>query len=397
MKKLLVFLLILAVAGGLFAQEITFSGDVKTGVRIQAESGDNAADPGLDLWHDDAAGPQLSFYGTYNAGNYGLKLGIVGDASASPLFDVDNAFVWFKPLDLLKISAGKGFGDIPNVYDWATGGGPGVQFLVTPIEGLTIGLTLGTPGNNKGIVTGGTANGYARYKPEYVLMETAFGVKYESSLFKAHAAFKLDSEADTNDPLSSDAFGLGAYLSSLPGSPSLSLSATKPEKEMFASAAVEVTAVPNLTIDAAGKIENLNDWADDGAARAEIHEKAAYQINDPFNVYLTVKEVLFSNENAFTGLHGEAGVGYKLNSTFKLNFALGADNWIVPDTTIYKAAEWNGFHNDTVWFKPSVDITVGEKAAITCYYKGTVQSNSLKNVPDRPFKSLVQFNFVWSY
>jgi hypothetical protein len=90
-------------------------------------------------------------------------------------------------------------------------------------------------------------------------------------------------------------------------------------------------------------------------------------------------------------LHGEAGVGYKLNDTFKLNLALGADNWLLPDTFAD-----DGFKNDNIWFKPSVDITVGEKAAITFYYKATVQ-NTLKDLPDRPLKSLAQVNFAWSF
>jgi hypothetical protein len=394
MKKTLVVLLILAVAGGVFAQDITFSGSVSTGLRLTAEAGDNAADPAVDLYHDDAVGPQFGIYGEYAADNYGLKLGIVGDASASPLFDVDNAFLWFKPLDLLKISAGKGFGDIPNVYDFATGGGPGVQFLVTPIEGLTIGLTL-TPPNGD----------YGTYEPGYFLQETAFGVKYESDPFKAHIALKLDSNADTGST-SWDAFGYKAYWLGVdpvnnkeenyqfsfapdPGSG---------EKQIFASAAVEVTAVPNLTIDVGGKVDHLNDWASDGSARVEIHEKVAYQISDPFNVYLTVKEVFYSVKDIPTGLHGEAGLGYKINDTFKVSLALGADNWLLPDidNPLVFYNDNAGFKNDIVWFKPSVDITVGEKASITFYYKGTVQ-NTLKDLPDRPFKSLAQVNFNWSF
>jgi hypothetical protein len=410
MKKTLVVLLILAVAGGLFAQDITFSGDVKTGLRFRAESGvDNPADPLVDLYHDDAAGPQFTVYGTYTADNYGLKLGIIGDASADPIVNVDNIFLWFKPLDVLKISAGKGFGDIPNVYDWATGGGPGIQFLVTPIEGLTIGLTLNAPGNNKGLgdwifgtpagettdklysVTAASAsNMYAAYKPEYFLQETAFGVKYEADLFKAHVALKLDSEADINDPLSWEALGLGKINFV---TPDVATSKVPSEKEIFASAAVEVTAVPNLTIDVAGKVENLNDWDTEGAGRAEIHEKFAYKISDPFNVYLTAKEVLYSFEDSPMGLHGEAGLGYKINDTYTVNLALGADNWLLSDAF----GDNEGFHNDNIWIKPSVAITVGEKAAITFYYKATIQNNSAEGATDRPLKSLAQVNFVWSY
>jgi hypothetical protein len=367
MKKTLVVLLILAAAGGLFAQELTFSGDVKTGVRLEADKDANS----VKLWHDDAAGPQFAINGTYGADNYGLKLGFIGDASEASPFSVDSAYLWFKPLDLLKISAGKSFGDIPNVYDFATGGGPGVQFLLTPIEALTVGVTLSTPGGD-----------FKKHELKDFFLETALGLKYTSDIFAAHLAFKLDSEADKNDAFSWDALGF----------PKVEIGAKKPENEMFVSAAVEVTAIENLTIDVAGKIENLNDWAEDGGARAEIHEKVGYQVSDPFNVYLKVVEVLFSHKNGPTGLNAEAGLGYKINDTYKANFTLGADNWLLPD--VY--GDDKGFNNGKFWFKPAVDITVSEKAAINVYYQGTIE-NKIYQKSEKLFKNVVQVSFAWSF
>jgi hypothetical protein len=314
-------------------------------------------------------------------------------SDADPQVDPDSIFLWFKPLDVLKISAGTGFGDSPAV-DYATGGGPGIQFLVTPIEGLTIGLTLNNPVNLKGLdATNTTVDSYDPYKPEYFLQETALGVKYEADLFKVHAALKLDSEADSAN-LTWDAFGLVDYLKNLPTPVEYgTYKPTAAEKEIFASAGVSVTAVPNLTITVAGKVENLADWASDGAARAEIYEKFAYKISDAFSVSLMVKEVLYSFEDSPTGLHGEAGLGYKINDTYKVNLGLGANNWLLSDKL---SDDWKGFHNDNIWIKPSVDITVGEKASITVYYQATIQ-NTLKDLPDRPLKSAAQVNFVWSF
>jgi len=389
MKKLLVFLLILAVAGGLFAQDagtITWSGNLYSGVRFQAEDGDNAK---VDIYHDDAAGPQFSLVGKYTESNYGLQFGINADPTVAGAFTLDSAFVWLKPLDILTINAGLGFGEIPAVYDWPKGPGPGVQFLLAPIEGLTLGMTLSTPNAD-----------YAGYKPEYALQETAFGVKYVSDLFKVHAAVKLDSEADiTAGSVAWAAFGLDA--ATLGGA---FTQASADEKEITASASVEITAIDSLTIDVGGNVVNLNDWASDGAGYAAIIQKVAFTLA-PLNAYLLVTEELYSyNEEIFpgftvkapTGLHFEAGVGYVINPTYKFRFALGANNWLLDGDTF--GDDNDGFKNNTVWFQPALDITLGDHAAMTIYYKGTVQ-NTLKDVgvDERPFASLAQVNFTWSF
>jgi hypothetical protein len=383
MKKLLVFLLILAAAGGLFAQDaasITWSGNVYTGLRFQAEDGDNAR---AEVYHDDAVGPQFNLYGAFTENNYGLQLGIIGDLDEG--ISVDDAWVWLKPLDVLEIRAGMGYGSLPNVYDWDKGGDSGVQFRLYPLDGLTLGMTLTVPSGD-----------YAEHLNEYAIQETAFGVHYTSDVFKAHAVIKLDSEDDwTADSVSFDIFGLGAQK----------FSATKAEKEIAASAAVEITAIDSLTIDVGGNVVNLNDWASDGAGAATIIQKVGYQLNDAFNVYLLVTENLYSYNTsrtdggwgkAPTGLHLEAGVGYVINPTYKFNFYLGANNWLLDGDTFGDDNE--GFKNNTVWFEPALGITLGDHAAMTIYYKGTV-GNTLKDVgvDERPFASLAQVNFGWSF
>jgi hypothetical protein len=187
MKKALIVLLILAIAGGLFAQELTFSGAVKTGLKITADDVNNGQDIGVSFYNDDA-GKALRFdlNGAYTNNNYGVVFGLRTDVNNGFGVNVHNAYGWFSFVDgIIKVSGG-----IIDDGPWNTGGledyndvkGNGLRLEIIPITGLNIGLVLRAPVLNLNI--------------KQFLSETAFGAKYESDLFWIAAGLILDSTAD---------------------------------------------------------------------------------------------------------------------------------------------------------------------------------------------------------
>jgi len=183
-------LLILAVAGGAFAQEVTWSGEVATGALIQL--GDSYDDPVIKADDDDddrAIRARLN--AEVDGGNWGLQLGIGADWK-SPSFDQDAFDVVFAAataagstdtLDEFMEKYGKEFTDIDDVsvggnlslYNahgwgtiadmatvraglidpgvWTVGGwvdenissGLGIRVEIHPMEGLSLGAFIPTP------------------------------------------------------------------------------------------------------------------------------------------------------------------------------------------------------------------------------------------------------------
>ena len=156
MKKALVVLLILAVAGGVFAQ-VTFSGYVRGG--IAAYFTDNEAKDAQYFGNRDVAGGlgtrvHLNASWTHADGNAGLTLQLRGLSNSNNMESgtaTGNAFYphlyfgWFKALDgMVKIIGGK----IDDSEVWGTAGGNddgmgigtgmGMNVSVYPIDGLAL-------------------------------------------------------------------------------------------------------------------------------------------------------------------------------------------------------------------------------------------------------------------
>jgi hypothetical protein len=370
----------------------------------------------VDLWHDDAAGPQFALTGKFEDGNYGLQGGIVADISGDPSVVFDTAFAWWKPIDVLKISVGSGFGGLPYVYDWPVADAKGAQVLVDPIEGLTFGAFLSGEMIPWGVGGSPNTNGKA-WTGERWIQESAIGVKYKSDLFAAHIGYKLDSAADI-----AGAFDPFSFATNNPTFSS-ALTPTPSDRQQYLSFGFELTAIDGLVIDVAGFAENLGDWRAYGeevgpylsvlgTGHGHIIEKVAFTA-DAFNVYALFVEDFYSGKikevaGAFDdtglplGLNVEVGLGYKLNDTYKANFAFGANNWIAPDEELIYGEKGTGFQNNEIWFKPSLDITVGAHAAITVYYKGTLSKgwifeDAAGDKTDYGFANLFQINFGWSF
>ena len=195
MKRILILLMLLALAGGLFAQ-VTFSGDVGSGVMIAIED-DTTAHAAAS--YDDWGAEQYAFglYGSFttpsgNAGadfeiyNYSGEIGLDGEA----------AYVWLKPIDMLTIYGGllaaSGFatpganGTTNGVNDYITG----VHLTLEPMSGLTFGA---------GFAPSGGELGDALYN---------FGVNYTlSGVVSAVANLRYDGSGNDGDGKTDAAFG----------------------------------------------------------------------------------------------------------------------------------------------------------------------------------------------
>jgi hypothetical protein len=224
MKRIVVGLFIaLVAAGGLFAQEVTLSGELKTGFYIQQEkigNNDPVASGGMTNNDGDSGAGQarmrLDFHSLY--GNMGLKVrfqiepGTTAEGPFSPTWAF--AYAYGNLFDnQLTISAGL-LGESP----WGTGGPRlnsepesreyrsvnglsgepyissegliGIRFEYKPsfIEGLNIGFVLNQP--DQVVID--------TQKQEIfdMLMESVVGAAYENDYFAVRVGYRFDSDAD---------------------------------------------------------------------------------------------------------------------------------------------------------------------------------------------------------
>jgi len=190
MKKALIVLLILAVAGGLFAQE--WGGSVTTGIKIGLD-GDMPV-TGDDDDTNDAAHGSLWFENAEDD-EWGVKIAV--GAAIDKGITLDNAWGWINFADgLLKISAGKmddgvwGSGGAYD-HDWSNDGL--LRLEVKPTDELDIGLAFSFPKWDGGE--------YKAAKIGNFFQQTIIGVKYTGDAFFVATALKLHSDEDsTKDP-----------------------------------------------------------------------------------------------------------------------------------------------------------------------------------------------------
>jgi hypothetical protein len=180
MKKALIVFLILAVAGGLFAQ-ITWGGGVSTGFGVGFDDNDDSK-PLVDYIRNRGEhGMRFDFTGNYAGakegyGTYGATLTLRGQVARFTdgetfAFSFDGGRAWWQPNSLLRFDVGDGgpggFGT-PGAIDTSmdVAGGNGLNIRLTPP------------------VTGLTLVGTAFYGKAYKLFEDmsyGFGVKYEAA------------------------------------------------------------------------------------------------------------------------------------------------------------------------------------------------------------------------
>jgi len=219
MKKALVVFLILAVAGGLFAQ-VTFSGAVNTGIGIGFDNQDDGASPLVNYIRDRGnngirAEINASYSGEGDYGKYGAQAKLAAQAdrfSGGPGFEAANYNLWWQPNSLLKLHFGTDGG-----YDFGLPGGLGENFIRDWHQGLKI---LVTPGGGLSI---GSQIFYGQNQDGRSSLDKlayGIGVKYGLDILDIVALAKLDTKADDSRPDTNGLnFGAGVNLKLIPGLP----------------------------------------------------------------------------------------------------------------------------------------------------------------------------------
>jgi len=203
MKRALIVLLLLAVAGGLFAQ-VNFGGSVSAGLAYTIPSEGDAL---FHSWNR-GIGSNYEFYlsTSYNhdSGKSGAWLGL--GANAGGIW-ADGANLWLKPIDILRLQLGSGtqggFGTPGSlgVSNDAAGGGTGISAVLTPaLDGMT--FSIGTALNP---TLAGVKFEDLRYK-----LGVSFGLPNTLTAVANLANYKRGGTADNKDDrLTNVAFGVG--------------------------------------------------------------------------------------------------------------------------------------------------------------------------------------------
>lgn len=191
MKKALIVLLILGVASGLFAQDITWSGSVGTGIWFNF--GDDHEEANVTADDDDDGNPIVATLGaTYAAEDWGIVTKVKGrfnDTAGDVFFS--NAYGYMDFLGgMLNVKGGYIQDGVwsnagPWIDDNGLSNGGGARIEVKPIDGLNIGALLTFP--NGGAEAGTIANFF---------QQTAFGFGFDGGVFNVAATMRLYSEED---------------------------------------------------------------------------------------------------------------------------------------------------------------------------------------------------------
>jgi len=193
MKKALIVLLILAIAGGAFAQ--TFSGQIRTGALFDFSDDGVSVTAQEESW--DSGQPVKARLDFANGGDdWGIAFGVLGDVpkdNSSPALTLNGAYGWVKFANIFTLSAGRGgIGDAWQATDWVDdrvgSERVGARLRVAPISGLDFGVAFHYP--NGGASAGKIANFF---------QEVLVGAKYDAGIFVAGTTFQLDS-VETTDP-----------------------------------------------------------------------------------------------------------------------------------------------------------------------------------------------------
>jgi hypothetical protein len=159
MKKLLVVLLALTACCGLaFAQDapaMTLSGSMDTGIKVFSDYSLNGTGY---IWETNNGYPSdLWLDYTINGTKAGGFFELCATEIATGNIYTDSLYGWWKPIDMLTIKAGLGYGDVYStpIEGWDNGS-TGLQISIAPIEGLVaaIDYPFTASGTAEGIALG---------------------------------------------------------------------------------------------------------------------------------------------------------------------------------------------------------------------------------------------------
>jgi hypothetical protein len=343
MKKWLILFLVLAVAGGLFAQELKWSGGVSTGLGL---SSDETA--GIDLFNDDSFEGTLGFLrAEYTNGNVGAAIRIQAGFKDdnTPDYGLHHAKVWVNFLDdKIYIATGRlddfKWGKTNN--DWASySGGTGAILEVKPIDGLSLGTVLKT----------NLRDDLAVSNAEEFFKNIAFGASYDKAdLLYIAAAMQLG-EQRGNDA----------------------------QEALYC---FHLNVVPNLIFETSGMFKNIGG---DGILDSDHFQNIGYKIiPDVFKAGVTLTEDPSNIKDGPLAMSFMPWVEYAISNT---------------PFTVYGEVKASAASIEDPKFKweikaPRITYTINDAAKIQLYYLLTIPEEAAAST-DPVHK--VKFNFTWYF
>ena len=285
MKKTLVVLLILAVAGGVFAQEVTWSGSIDTGAVIGIVKDQDDVFIKAD---DDDVGTgvktRLNVAVTDDA--WGLEMGIKADIGTDGAALTENAWTndyyiglqfynahgWILFADMIKVRAGlidPGVWTTQGPNDWNLSSAAGIRIEVMPIEGLNVGAFLNWGDGRDGRVIPMTIGNFFK--------ETTLGFSYSNpdmmGLYAA-IAFKLDGKDDESTMILPDG---------------------DDDKNAELIFGFGISPMEALTVKLEGHVYRLGEYSDAGFMW--LVEDISYQVMEPLKVGLEAQQQIAGDDS----------------------------------------------------------------------------------------------------
>lgn len=394
MKNQALGLLLLAAAGGIFAQEteplqgLTWSGTVKTGLRFEASNAQGETrGPRFDLYNEDAGErTRIDLDFAYTKDNYGAAIGLrTNDPFRVPTLDLfRQGYVWAEFADrLINLKLGKI--DDPS---WATTGpeefrgdfGGGLRLELKPLEGLNLGFFLNGPEDylNSSFWQHNTIG----YAADFFL-ETALGIKYKSPLFAIIAGLRLDGPGDGLS-LDKDHY-TAEYLEAA------RIHAKDPEdwddKGLLAWAGFDLHAVPNLTVMAEGLFANLGGFGDYGWIW--LDEVAEYAFTENLTGGIRMDQFIYGNGDPAKGGHKpwlkfEPALAYAVTEAWTAGLKI---------PVIYQAQAISY----ALGLKPTLAYKLGEQASIEGFYLFNLIQPDKGGSGDLILENTLQIDFIWKF
>lgn len=364
MKKLLIALLALSVAGTAFAADpaFTFSGALKTGMTFASSDATSATEDGMVLLQSDDVGDnvpvRVELVGAYTDGDFGVKFRLRSNYEDALSFSYGyawgNLFSNMVTFKVGKVDDGAWETEGDEGFDVADGNG--LQVQVKPVAGLNAGVKFNAPV--------ATANGtYTAWTYEQFGNEVALGLGYTSDMFNFQAGYQMDSDAD--DAGSED----------------------------FAKAyfGVNYKGLKGLTAIAEGRLGALGD-ADLGWK--EFNETVEYAVNEQLSVGVLAWQTMFG-ELYVGGAIKDVLTGASVADDSLLYSVKPYANYKLNDkTTLGLSVEYAAQGDATsMTVKPSATVQLAPKAKFVGFYA----YNTADDTADTVNTQTIQLDFIYSF
>jgi hypothetical protein len=327
MKKVLSgFFLIVGfiIPGGLFAEELSFSGTFNSGVMVEIPK---EGETDIRLETDDGFGPaaaRLRLYGKLEKEAWGVEFRLQGDMDTGYQYAFQEseqfAYVWADFFtSKMRVYAGKlpwGLWSTPFEKSWSLDAQTGVRIELKPVGGLSFGGTLKIPPREM--------PDSGKYTLKRALNEAVIGGRWDTRLFMIAAGFAFD--------------GWDNYR----------------QDEQAAVFGFTFNGIPNLLTGIESRFQNITS----GQMEYNLVEKLGYPVNALTYSMLRIYQ---------DGKTGVEGVTLKFNPEVNMHLT----GRLLPALEAEIGGNTKEFE-DTFWLgiKPKLLLQLREGSNLTFYYYG---------------------------